>query len=42
MGKIYYNYNPYINSDTIFLITSIVVAIVGGIEVYFTYLNKKN
>ncbi|MBQ8233964.1 MAG: hypothetical protein IJZ36_00090 [Bacilli bacterium] len=42
MGKIYYNYNPYINSDTIFLITSIVVAIVGGIAVYFTYLNKKN
>lgn len=42
MGKIYYNYNTYINSDTIFLITSIVVAIVGGIAVYFTYLNKKN
>ena len=42
MGKVYYNYNTYINSDTIFLITSIVVAIVGGIAVYFTYLNKKN
>lgn len=42
MGKIYYNYNTYINSDTIFLITSIVVAIVGGIAIYFTYLNKKN
>ena len=42
MGKVYYNYNTYINSDTIFLITSIVVAIVGGIAVYFIYLNKKN
>ena len=42
MGKVYYNYNTYINSDTIFLITSIVVAIVGGIAIYFTYLNKKN